>query len=191
VPAVLYGEGKENKNLGVEPRDMVRVLRSPRGANTVLQLDLDGTQQMAMIRDYQVHPVKRKLLHADFLRVSPENVLVVRVPLKFIGRSKGEDIGGRIMASTRELKLRCRVDHIPENIEIDVTGYELGQMLYSKDMVFPDGVEPAYRGNFPIFTISIPRVMEEEVADEEGEEGEGGEGATTDDAAKTTETAEE
>jgi large subunit ribosomal protein L25 len=118
---------------------------------------MDGKDQMAVLRDYQVHPVKRKLLHADFLRVSPESVLVVSVPVKLTGKSLGEKAGGKLLHATRELKLRCAVSVIPEYIEIDVTEYEAGQMLYSKDMVFAEGIEPAFRGNFPIFSVAMPR----------------------------------
>jgi len=128
---------------------------------------MDGKDQMAMVRDYQVHPVKRKLLHVDFLRVSPESVLVVSVPVKLVGKSKGEKAGGKLLHSTRELKLRCAVSNIPEFLEIDVTEYEAGQMLYSKDMVFAEGIEPAYRGNFPIFSVAMPRGSKRDSGDGE------------------------
>jgi len=178
VPGVLYGQNADSICVGMDPRDIIRVLRSSRGQNTPLELGWEGDSSeglgtLALIRDYQVHPVKRKLLHVDLLRVEPSTTILAMVPIVCVGKSEGEERGGKLVRVTREIKVRCRVDQIPENLELDVTPYSLGFTMYSKDLTFPEGVEPAFRGNFPIFSISEVRVlMEEEEVETEGEEGE-------------------
>jgi len=180
VPGTLYGQKSAAVTVGLDPRDVIRVLRTNRGQNTALALEWDGnipeggdSTTIAVIRDYQVHPVKRKLLHVDLLRVQPDTSLVVTIPIKTSGKSVGEERGAKLVHVTRELKVRCRVDAIPDNIVVDVTPYGLGFTMYARDLDYPEGVEPAFKSNFPIFSISEPRVYEEETEEEAEGEGEG------------------
>jgi large subunit ribosomal protein L25 len=177
VPGILYGDGQDSLAVGVQPRDIVDILRSPRGSNSILTIECDGSKHLGFIRDYQVHPVRRKLLHVDLLRVQPETVLKVNVPVNLKGRSKGETRGAKLILAARELKILCAVNEIPESIDIDVTEYEEGFSFYSRDLKLPEGLQLANRGTFPIFSIMTARaILEEEV--EEGEDGEGAEGDT-------------
>ena len=172
VPAVLYGDGQENVAVGVKPRDIVDILRSPTGSNSILNIEVDGQKQLGFIRDYQVHPVRRKLLHVDLLRVQPETVLKVSVPVKLQGRSLGEQRGAKLILAAREVKILCPVNQIPESIEIDVTPYKAGFSFYSRDLELADGLKLAHRGVFPIFSIAASRgavnMEEEEEGTEEG-----------------------
>jgi large subunit ribosomal protein L25 len=153
VPGVLYGEKQENVSIGIKPRDVVDILRSSRGANSILNIEVDGSKHLGVIRDYQVHPVQRKLLHVDLLRVLPDTVLKVSVPVKLEGRSVGEEKGAKLILAAREIKVFCQVNEIPECITIDVTPYDLGFSYYSRDLELPAGMRLANRGVFPIFSV--------------------------------------
>lgn len=180
VPGIIYGITDKNTAIAISPREIIRVIGSPRGRNSVLNLTTDsGDNQLAIIRDYTVHPVSRKLLHVDFMRVREDSVLTLNVPMRYNGRPVGVDKGARLVPVVQELKIECRADQIPETIDVDVTPFDLGDSLYSQDVVLPEGVTPAFRTNFPVLTVSQIRVLEVDapVSDEEGEEGEEGEEA--------------
>lgn len=173
VPAVLYGEGGENIAVGGDPRELVKVLLSPTGRNTVLEVELEGeAKHFAIVRDYQVHPFKRKLLHVDLLRVTEQTQLVVDIPLKLSGKSAGEQKGAKLLQVARTLRVRCTAGNIPTEIAIDVTPYDIGESLYSTAVPLPDGVEGAFRNHFPIFSVSQLRAAtaEEEEGEEDGED---------------------
>jgi len=177
VPGILYGDGQDNVAIGIEPRGFVDILRSSRGSNTILNIEIDGVKQLGVIRDYQVHPVRRKLLHVDLFRVQPETVLKVNVPVNIQGRSVGESRGARLILATRELGVLCAVNDIPKGIDIDVTDYEEGFTFYSRDLELPDTLQLANRGTFPIFSIMVARILLEDEEEEEVEGEEGAEGA--------------
>ena len=175
VPATLYGHSAGAVTVGLDPKEIIRVLRTSRGQNTALSLDWGGkipesgdATNMAVIRDYQIHPVKRKLLHVDLLRVEADTSLVVTIPVKTTGRSVGEERGAKLVHVTRELKVECRLDAIPDSIVIDVTSYGEGFTMYARELDYPEGVQPAFKSNFPIFSISQQRAA----APAEGDEGE-------------------
>ena len=91
IPAVLYGgEGRDVESIAVDPKALLKILHSDAGANTLIALSLDGTgDTRVLLREYQVHPVTRKLLHADFYRVAMDRVLRVTVPVHLTGEAKG------------------------------------------------------------------------------------------------------
>ncbi len=182
VPGVLYGEGRENEHVDADPRDVIRILRSDYGPNTMLKLQVNGDpEQLAVIRDYQVHPFKRKLLHVDFLRVTPDTEITAAVPVRLLGRSQGEQRGCKLILVARDIKLRCRAGSVPKHIDIDVTEFEEGYTFYSDQLELPEGVTAAYRTNFPIASVTHLRTAEEEAEEEEGAEGETtGEGGEAD-----------
>jgi large subunit ribosomal protein L25 len=178
VPGILYGEKQENITIGIKPRDVVDILRSSRGANSILNIEVDGSKHLGVIRDYQVHPVQRKLLHVDLLRVLPETVLKVSVPVKLEGRSVGEEKGAKLILAAREIKVFCQVDNIPECLSIDVTPYDLGFSYYSRDLQLPAGITLANRGVFPIFSVLGNRgLFHDEAEEAEAEEAKPAEGA--------------
>ena len=175
VPGVVYGEGGDSQHIEADPRDIIRILRSEYGSNTLLKLEVSGgEEQIVVLRDYQVHPFKRKLLHVDFLRVSEDTELTVSVPVRLRGKSVGEQRGSKLVLVARSLKVRCRAGAVPREIEVDVTDFEEGYTFYAEQLEFPDGVSPAYRTNFPVASVTRLR---SEIEEEEGEEGEPEEGA--------------
>jgi len=157
--------------------------------STVYTLDI-GKGERVLPRDVQYHPVTDRALHVDFLRVTAATKLAVEVAVVFINEEEcpGLKRGGVLNIVRRAIEFYCRVDDIPNEIEIDLTGLEIGDGVHISMVKLPDGVEPTITDrDFTIATIAAPTVVVEEdtTEGEEGEEGE--EGAAEEDAAEDTE----
>lgn len=140
VPAVAYGRGLASTPIAVPPKDVAVVLRSERGQNTVVQLDLESGKMLAMIKDYALHPLKRSLEHVDFVEVKLDRPVDVNVPLLPTGKAVGVTAGGVLRVVYRTVPVRCLPDRIPVKIETDVTALELGEHIATQDLKLPEGV---------------------------------------------------
>ena len=140
IPAVVYGPGIQPTPLTVNPTELLKGLRSKRGRNVAYELTFDGKQTLVMVRDLEVDPVTRDLLHVDFLSVAPDKAVSVTVPLATTGRAKGVVKGGQLNVTLRTVPLLSPPKVIPEEILVDVTGLDLGDSFAVKDLVLPEGV---------------------------------------------------
>jgi len=125
LPATLYGVGRKTESITVDPKSLLRILRSESGVNTLISLSLDGASTRVLVKEYQYHPVAHELLHADFYMVAMDKVLRVTVPVHLTGEAKGVKAeGGVVDFVHREVVLECLPADIPQHITVDVT--ELG-----------------------------------------------------------------
>ena len=136
---------------------------------------------MVLPRDVQFHPVSDWPLHVDFLRLAQDAMIAINVAVNFLNEeeSPGLKEGGIINAVRYDLELNCPANNIPESIDIDLTGLELGDSIHISDITLPEGVTPVIDDrDFTIATIAAPSAMKSDEEDEavEGEEGEEGEG---------------
>ena len=137
IPAVIYGgESGKAESLAVDPKALMRILRSQSGANTLISLHLDGAKDTrVLLKAYQVHPVGQHLLHADFYRVAMDKVLRVTVPIHLTGEAKGVKAqGGVVDFVHRELIVDCLPADIPEHITVDVTELMLHDGVRVRDV---------------------------------------------------------
>jgi large subunit ribosomal protein L25 len=142
IPAVAYGKGLDAKTLSVAPKDILTVLKSERGQNTVLQVKVDnGGDLLCMIKQFTYHPVSRSLEHVDFVEVKLDRPVDVDVPLLTTGKAVGVAAGGLLRQVYRTVPVRCLPDRIPLKLETDVTHLELGYAIATKDLKLPEGVE--------------------------------------------------
>lgn len=142
IPAVAYGKGLPATTLAVAPKDVVTVLKSERGKNTVLQMKVNGGNELlVMIKDFTYHPVTRSLEHVDFVEVKLDQTVDVDVPLVTHGKAVGVTLGGLLRQVFRTIPVRCLPDRIPLKIETDVTELKLGEAIATKDLKLPEGVE--------------------------------------------------
>ncbi len=175
VPAIVYGNGQSPSPLSVDPRSVVELLNGPMGRNSVVNLQLDGESRLAMIKDYQVHPWKRKLLHVDFWEVTPETSFVIDVPFKTVGTAAAEQLGARVFLHRDTLPLRCTIDSIPEYIAYDMSDVEGEYAEVSvSEVTAPEGTELVFRKNFSVLRLKVVLLIEEEEKELEGEEAEEG-----------------
>ena len=159
IRAVCYGVSTENTPLAMNPDEFNKILGTKRRQNTVFSLKLkDGEEiENVMLREYQIDPVRRTLLHADLIVVDMNETLSVVVPVETLGRPLGVRMGGRLRLIRPEINVTCRPTHIPESIVIDVT--ELGPegVFMASDIRWPEGVEANFSDNFALARIAMPR----------------------------------
>lgn len=141
VPAVVYGAQKPGDaiapvQVAVSPKEMMRILHSASGVNTLITLNVDGdSTQKVLVREYQLDPVTQVLLHADFYRVTLEKKIAVKVPVVLPGEPRGvKTQGGVLEFLHKEIEVECLPTAIPEHVDLDVTNLELGQAIYVRDV---------------------------------------------------------
>ena len=165
IPAVIYGKELAPTPLTVDPKTLEKHLRGPFGRNTLFEVAWGADKALAMIRDLSVEPVSRTLLHADFYKVSLDQDVEARVPLKTKGRAAGVIAGGKLNVTRRDLPVVCKPDQIPAEIVIDVSHIEMHETVAVKDLQLTEGVRVALR---PELTLAI--VLEDRKAQKEAEE---------------------
>lgn len=167
IPAVFYGPEVDPTPIAVAPKDVMRMLRTEYGRNTVVTLDLgDGRQELALCKDLEQDPLTREVLHADFYRVDNSREVEVEVPFRTKGRSVGVQKGGLLHVTLRELPVRCTPDRIPATIEVDVASMEIGDVVRVQDLDLGEGVRVMRSGHRTLVTV-----MSEEKKAAEPEEG--------------------
>ena len=142
APAVVYGTGKETVTVAVNPKEVLRILHSKTGHNTIFHLAVkDGENTPVMIVDWQRDPVKDNLLHVDMKRIDLTQRLVVKVPVHTVGEPEGVKLqGGLHEVITREIEVECLPNEIPEELTIDVSKLTMGQAVRASDVALPGSV---------------------------------------------------
>ena len=142
APAVVYGTGKESLTVSVNPKEVVRILHSKTGHNTIFHLSVkDGENTPVMIVDWQKDPVKDTLLHVDMKRIDLTQRLIVKVPVHTVGEPEGVKLqGGLHEVITREIEVECLPNEIPEELTIDVSKLTMGQAVRASDVPLPGSV---------------------------------------------------
>jgi large subunit ribosomal protein L25 len=135
IPAVVYGGGQEAQAIAVDPKQMLRILRSESGHNTIFDLGLDGASTKVMIVDWQFEPIHSALLHVDLKRIAMDKVLRVRVPVVLKGEAPGVKVQGGILEQLlREVEIECLPADIPGHIDGDISNLMFGQVIRVSDL---------------------------------------------------------
>ncbi len=169
IPAVVYSHFEDPVAIALDPKELRKaVTASERGFNTVLSIEIgNSASKTALLKDWQVDPINRKLLHADFIEIRMDERLPASVPVKLVGRPTGVVEGGILNQIRRELTVRCLPGNIPVEIEIDVSHLHVNEALHVSDVPAPEGVEIPYNNDFTIAVVTPPEAEEVEVAPEE------------------------
>ncbi|MFY9676406.1 MAG: 50S ribosomal protein L25 [Terriglobales bacterium] len=135
IPAVVYGAGKDTTTVAVDPRQVLRILHSESGHNTIFDLALDSDRVKAMIVDWQFEPIKGRLLHVDLQRIAMDKKLTVTVPIVLKGEAAGvKQEGGILEQILREIEIECLPADIPKSIEVDISHLTFGVEVRVKDL---------------------------------------------------------
>lgn len=135
IPGVVYGAGKDALSVSVDPRHVLRILRSDSGHNTIFDLALDGERTKAMIVDWQYEPIKGHLLHIDLKRIAMDKALRVSVPIVLQGVAEGvKTEGGILEQMLREVEIECLPGDIPSHIDVDISHLTFGKVLRVSDL---------------------------------------------------------
>jgi large subunit ribosomal protein L25 len=136
IPAVIYGHGNEPIHVILPGHQTMMALKHG-GANALLELDLDGTEQLALTKDVQVDPIRRAIEHIDFVSVKRGEKVTVDVPIHVVGDAVSETL---VVTENAVLSVEAEATHIPEFFEVSVEGAEVGTQIHAKDLSLPDGV---------------------------------------------------
>ena len=179
VPAVIYGDRKDPLSISLDPRDVDRELHKPGFFATLVDIEVEGKKHRVLPRDAQFEPVSDRTMHVDFLRVAQDTELAVSVPVAFLNEddSPGLKRGGVLNVVRYEIEFLCRADAIPQQVEVDLTGLEIGDSVHISMVKVPEGVTPTIADrDFTIATVAAPSAVKAEAAEEqaaaEGAEGE-------------------
>ena len=173
IPAVIYGGKEDPVMIHVEEKELVRQLGTGHFMNSIVSIEIGGKTLRTLPKDVALHPVTDRPEHADFLRLSKGAKVEVNVPVVFINEeaSPGLKKGGVLNVVRHELELVCDMDAIPSEIEIDVTGKEVGDSIHISEVDLPKGSESGITDrDFTIATLVAPSALKK--SEEEGEEGE-------------------
>lgn len=171
MPGVLYGLGEAPITVVVEWPELRRVLTTDAGVNAVIQLEVEGERHMSIIRDLQRHPVRRNVLHIDFLRIDPTKDVTVEVPIVMVGEAKEVVAAdGMVDQNLFTLSVNAPPDRIPTEFTVDISDLTVGDSVRVGDLVLPEGVSTDVDLEDPVAVGMITRSTLEAIAAEEAAE---------------------
>ncbi len=138
VPGNIYGLGMENVLFTIDAQDLKTITHTPNSYIVDLELN-DGKKFFAVLHEVQYHPVSDEALHVDFLAVCEEKPVTIEVPVKVTGHSEGVKMGGKLLVSSRKLRVSAMMDKLPDVLEVDSTHLMIGKQIVAGDLNF-DGV---------------------------------------------------
>ncbi len=165
IPAVLYGAQKEPVSLTIDHDAILHATDNEAFFSHIITLNVGKKKELAVIKDLQRHPARPLILHADFLRVSEDHAIQIRVPLHFINEEKCVGVktgGGQILKSMTEIDVTCLPKDLPEFIEVDMLEVDLGQSVHLSDIGLPEGVTSVAlshgtESDHSVATVQAPR----------------------------------
>lgn len=134
VPAVVYGGHEEPLHFSLNEKELKSLLFTPN--SYIVELDVDGKKELAVLRDVQYHPVKDYPMHIDFFRVLPGKPVSIDVPVRIVGNSEGVKLGGKLTVQKRKLRISGMVESLPDYLEIDITNLGIGKSIFVGDLKF-------------------------------------------------------
>jgi large subunit ribosomal protein L25 len=162
IPAVIYGPGKQPVVISVDPEVVQTILHSETGRNTIIGISVDGSEQNnAMVKDYQLDPIRGNLIHTDFLEIAMDRLLELTVNIEIVGEAEGVKLQGGIMdIVTRSIDVECLPSDIPESIKVDVSHLKINDYIRVKNLQTDAKVKILSDPEVVVVTI-VPPVKEE------------------------------
>jgi large subunit ribosomal protein L25 len=172
VPAVVYGHGEDTRSVTVDAHQFDLLRHHVHVESTIIDLTIEGEPApvRALVRELQTHPVRNEVLHVDFYQIRAGEKLTVEVPIRLVGSAPGVKEGGLMQHTLVDLEVWCLPDSIPEAVEADVSGLDIGDSIHVSDLRLPEGVESLVDGDRTVCSVVPPTFIaepEEEEADEE------------------------
>ncbi len=161
VPGIMYGAGVDPASVTFDAKELARLLRHD---HALINVKVDGEEQMAVIKSIHNHPVSDKVLHIDFMRVVAGQEITVTVPIHIVGIAEGTKTGGVFSTSKNDLQVSVLPKHMPDNIEVDCSALEIGDAIRVKD-ISVENVTILDDEDELICNVILPR-KEEEVVEE-------------------------
>ncbi|HAR35355.1 MAG TPA: 50S ribosomal protein L25 [Acidobacteria bacterium] len=170
VPAILYGQSMGSVPLTLKKKDIIEILKSETGENTIFRVAYDSEEKDVMIKEVQINPVTDELTHVDLISISMDKPVRVSVPVELVGEPVGVKVeGGLVDFLLRELDIECLPREIPESIKIDISQLHLHQSFKVMNLELPAGIKVLHEPQTAIVVISsvaeeaAPAITEEVV----------------------------
>ncbi len=175
LPAVVYGgESGGGAAVSVDPGELLTILHSESGVNTLISLTVDGgTSHQVLVKEFQLDPIDSELLHVDFYQLALDKAITVTVPVLLSGEPVGvRQQGGLVDFVHREVQLECMPTEIPEHIGVDINALEIGDGIRLRDVMGDAAWSPVSDLDTLLVHVIAPKVEEEEAEEAEVPEGE-------------------
>jgi len=165
VPGVCYGASVDGT---IEPLPITVDIKALRGAldpvrkqNTVIDLTIEGDggskrSLHALVKEYQLHPIRREITHVDLLAIDPNKEVLAEVPLEFVGKPAGAIFGGQVRIVLRRLEVRAKPADIPIKVTVDVSPLEIGDVIHVSALTLPGGVASVTGRDLAVVTCAAP-----------------------------------
>lgn len=170
LPGIIYGPGEESIKVQVDPAEIRKAVRSHEGSLPVFSIvgvseaeKLSGN--VVQVRELQTDPVTYDFLHVDFMKVDLSKQITVEVPIHFIGKAIGTKEGGIVDEPVRKLEVKCFPTDIPEFIDVDISGLDVGDSIHVRDVRLPKACEVDLTVNYAVVSVILPK-RGKEVAEE-------------------------
>lgn len=134
IPAVIYGQGKPAVSISMDKLEFARAYRKAVTELAFFDLVVEGRTLRTIIRDRQIHPVSRDIIHVDFLELHENKPIHLEIPVHFTGTPAGVENGGRLEELIHKIEISCLPKDVPDHIMADVKGLEIGQSLHVGDL---------------------------------------------------------
>jgi len=172
VPAVIYGGHGEPQMLSLNHNEVIKHLEHEAVYSHILDVNIDGKTEKAILKGVQRHPAKFRVLHLDFLRVSMSDIVKVHVPLHFLNEhtSIGGKKGGIAAHAMIDIEVSCLPSSLPDFIEVNLAGLDIGESVHLSDIVLPAGVEivalaQGPEHDHPIASMMASKASKDDVAE--------------------------
>lgn len=173
VPAVIYGDKQAPLSIALNYKDVYYKIHGGGFKTTIATIVVDGKKIQVLPKDYQLDPVRDFPIHVDLLRVSKNTQVTVQIPVRFLNEEKSAGIkrGGVLNIVRHEIEAMVAANSIPDAIEVDLEGTEIGDTIHVSAVKLPEGVEPTITDrDFTIATIAAPAGLKSEEGEEAAEE---------------------
>ena len=159
IPAVIYGHNETTRSVAVNAHELELLFSRVHVENTIIDLDVEGEKKpiRALVREVQTHPARGSIVHVDFYQIHAGERVNIQIPLNFIGTPVGVRQGGILQHTMDELDVKVSSDNIPESIDIDVSGMEIGDSVHVRDLKVPEGVEVLDNEDRSVCSVSPPQ----------------------------------
>jgi large subunit ribosomal protein L25 len=179
VPAIAYGAELDATPVSVDALELYHALRTDAGLNALIRLQVGGDTHLTLARQLQRHPVRREIMHVDFVVVDRSRKVTVDIPIHLTGEAAGADEGGVVDQVRFDVPVEVLPLDVPDSLELDISDMRIGDVKRLGDLDLPDGVDLLDDPDYAVVSVYIPQaeVSETEVAEgEELEEALGAEG---------------
>jgi len=167
IPAILYGRELDSKPISIDYADFREVYKETLEHTNFIFINIDGEEHRTLIKEIQVEPVSREILHIDFQEIYSGQKIAIEVPLRIIGEAPGLQEGGVLETHLREIEIECMPKDLPDHIEIDISELGLGDSIHIEDILedYPN-INIKQSASSSIVSVQLPMVEEEEEVEE-------------------------